>query len=87
MEQLRQQGGSPFAELALPEAIMRVKQGFGRLIRSTSDRGVVLILDSRVLEEGSNYGGKFINSLPGPRLFSDGPEGVLEAVEEWLGRE
>ena len=86
-EQLRVQGRSPFAELILPEAIMRVKQGFGRLIRSSTDRGVVLILDGRVLEDGSNYGSKFMNSLPGPCLKTGDNAEVLEGVREWLQRE
>ena len=52
----------PFHQYALPEAILRFRQGFGRLIRSETDRGVVVILDKRVLTK--NYGPLFINSLP-----------------------
>ncbi|MCX8070214.1 MAG: ATP-dependent DNA helicase, partial [Thermodesulfovibrionales bacterium] len=51
-----------FYELALPSAILNIRQGFGRLIRSASDRGVVAILDSRI--ESSNYGQDIISSLP-----------------------
>ena len=51
-----------FHQYALPEAILRFRQGFGRLIRSESDRGVVAILDKRVLTK--RYGALFINSLP-----------------------
>jgi ATP-dependent DNA helicase DinG len=56
------EGGNDFAEIALPRAIFMLKQGFGRLIRSKEDYGVVAILDSRVAR--SSYGRLFINALP-----------------------
>ncbi|TAH52302.1 MAG: hypothetical protein EYC68_08355 [Chloroflexota bacterium] len=52
----------PFGQYAVPEAVLRFRQGFGRLIRSKSDRGVVVILDKRVLTK--NYGRLFLESLP-----------------------
>jgi len=52
----------PFSEYSLPEAILRFRQGFGRLIRTQSDRGVVVILDRRVLTK--RYGKSFIESIP-----------------------
>jgi DNA polymerase-3 subunit epsilon/ATP-dependent DNA helicase DinG len=52
----------PFNEYNLPEAILRFRQGFGRLIRTQSDRGVVVILDKRVLTK--KYGRQFLESLP-----------------------
>jgi DNA polymerase-3 subunit epsilon/ATP-dependent DNA helicase DinG len=52
----------PFHQYALPEAILRFRQGFGRLIRTETDRGVVVVLDRRVLTK--RYGGLFIASLP-----------------------
>lgn len=52
----------PFAQYAVPEAILRFRQGFGRLIRSKTDRGVVVILDKRVLTK--TYGRQFIEALP-----------------------
>lgn len=55
-------GGNSFMEYSVPEAIIRLKQGFGRLIRTKSDRGIVAILDPRVKTKG--YGRKFLNSLP-----------------------
>lgn len=61
-ELLDSQGGSGFFHLALPEATMKLKQGFGRLMRSTMDTGVVLILDSRVVRKG--YGMYMLNALP-----------------------
>jgi ATP-dependent DNA helicase DinG len=55
-------GGNAFMEYSLPEAILRFKQGFGRLIRNKTDKGIVVILDSRVLTKP--YGKMFLNSLP-----------------------
>jgi len=52
----------PFNEYQLPEAILRFRQGFGRLIRTQSDRGVVAILDKRILTK--RYGRAFLESLP-----------------------
>jgi predicted DnaQ family exonuclease/DinG family helicase len=52
----------PFGQYAVPETILRFRQGFGRLIRSKTDRGVVVILDKRVLTK--SYGRSFLNSLP-----------------------
>jgi ATP-dependent DNA helicase DinG len=62
IEQIRRRGGNPFADFQLPEAILRFKQGFGRLIRTQNDRGIVVILDSRV--HGKRYGRAFLEALP-----------------------
>lgn len=59
---LRAQGRDPFADHSLPEAILKFRQGFGRLIRSQQDRGVVVVLDPRVRTKG--YGRRFLASLP-----------------------
>ena len=53
---------NPFGEYALPQAVLRFKQGFGRLIRSKRDRGVAVILDSRI--SSKRYGRTFLESLP-----------------------
>lgn len=58
------EGGNPFAQLALPEALGKFRQGIGRLIRSKTDRGIVTILDPRVLTKA--YGREFIACLPAP---------------------
>jgi ATP-dependent DNA helicase DinG len=55
-------GGDPFIDYTVPQAVIRFRQGFGRLIRNRTDRGVVLILDSRVVRRG--YGRMFLTSLP-----------------------
>ena len=61
-ERLEAEGGNPFKDLYLPEAILRFKQGFGRLIRRQSDRGIVAVLDPRLLSRG--YGKRFAAALP-----------------------
>jgi DNA polymerase-3 subunit epsilon/ATP-dependent DNA helicase DinG len=72
----------PFYQYALPEAILRFRQGFGRLIRTQSDRGVVAILDRRVLSK--RYGRIFIESLP-TCTVQVGPLSTLpRAAENWL---
>ncbi|MCR9075336.1 MAG: helicase [bacterium] len=62
-EKIRESGGDPFRDDALPRAVIRFKQGFGRLVRSATDTGQVVILDPRVLKTG--YGKSFLRSIPG----------------------
>lgn len=64
---LTKQGRNPFREYSVPQAVIRFTQGFGRLIRSRSDRGVVFVLDKRVIT--TSYGGLFLRSLPGPQVL------------------
>ena len=61
-EELKSRGKSPFAHLALPRAVLGLRQGFGRLIRTVDDRGVVVIADTRIVRRP--YGKRFIDSLP-----------------------
>jgi ATP-dependent DNA helicase DinG len=61
-EAIEKNGGNPFMEFAVPLAVLKFKQGFGRLIRRKTDRGSVIIFDNRVIQK--SYGKKFINSLP-----------------------
>jgi ATP-dependent DNA helicase DinG len=62
LEQIREQGGNPFNDYQLPSAIIKFKQGFGRLIRSKTDAGIVVILDSRIVNK--SYGAKFLAAIP-----------------------
>ncbi len=62
LEQIRSEGGNPFVDYQLPEAVLRFKQGFGRLIRSRDDHGIVVILDGRVVRQW--YGKRFLQALP-----------------------
>jgi ATP-dependent DNA helicase DinG len=61
-EAVERRGGNSFMDLSLPEAVIRFKQGFGRLIRHSEDRGAVVVLDSRLLAK--RYGRVFVSSLP-----------------------
>jgi ATP-dependent DNA helicase DinG len=70
LEMIARRGGNPFREYTLPEAVIRLKQGFGRLIRTQTDRGHVVILDPRVLTKP--YGPTFLAALPDcPRTVRD----------------
>ena len=72
----------PFYQYSLPEAILRFRQGFGRLIRTRSDRGVVVILDRRILTK--RYGRAFIDSLP-ICTFQTGPlSNAPRTIHKWL---
>jgi ATP-dependent DNA helicase DinG len=62
IEAIREAGGNPFSDYQLPEAVLKLKQGFGRLIRSKEDTGMVVILDSRILRKP--YGRLFLRALP-----------------------
>jgi ATP-dependent DNA helicase DinG len=74
----------PFNEYHLPEAILRFRQGFGRLIRTQSDRGVVVILDRRVLTKA--YGKLFIESLPRCTLRVGTLNDLPRMAAKWLER-
>jgi ATP-dependent DNA helicase DinG len=62
LESIEEQGGDPFTEYSLPEAILKLRQGVGRLIRTKQDSGIVVILDPRVLTK--SYGDAFLRALP-----------------------
>lgn len=85
MEAINRAGGNSFYDYALPGAVMRLKQGFGRLMRRSSDRGAVLILDSRVVRK--NYGQLFLGSLPETRMSVKGSASVLSDLESFLYEE
>ncbi len=65
LEAIRETGGNPFVDYQLPEAVLKLKQGFGRLIRTQTDTGTVVILDPRV--RSKPYGKLFLDSLPNCR--------------------
>ncbi|RNC29731.1 MAG: putative ATP-dependent helicase DinG [Candidatus Dichloromethanomonas elyunquensis] len=78
---LESQGLDPFRELHLPEAIIRFRQGFGRLIRTREDKGVVILLDDRILKK--QYGRLFIQSLPIRSYYQGSSEKVIQQVGRW----
>jgi ATP-dependent DNA helicase DinG len=62
LEQIRAQGGNPFNDYQLPSAIIKFKQGFGRLVRSKTDTGIVVVLDNRIVRK--HYGRRFLAAIP-----------------------
>jgi ATP-dependent DNA helicase DinG len=62
LERIREQGGNPFVDYQLPSAIIKFKQGFGRLIRNKTDTGIVVVLDRRVVSK--QYGRRFLAAIP-----------------------
>ena len=74
-EAIEAEGGDPFAEYMIPHAALRLKQGFGRLIRTGTDRGAVVICDPRVVTKG--YGRRLIEGLP-PATRIQGPWALLK---------
>jgi len=77
IERIREEGGNPFYDYQIPQAALALKQGFGRLIRSKTDRGVLVLLDNRITKQ--RYGQVFFDSLP-PYAFST----ELSAVEKFF---
>ncbi|MGA2193018.1 MAG: helicase C-terminal domain-containing protein, partial [Nitrospirota bacterium] len=73
-EEIEASGGNPFMEYIVPQAVIKFRQGFGRLIRSKTDRGCILVFDRRVVEK--NYGREFLDSLPEGRVWA-GPRSVV----------
>jgi ATP-dependent DNA helicase DinG len=62
IEQIRASGGNPFYDFQIPSAVIKFKQGFGRLIRSKTDTGIVVVLDSRIVNKP--YGKRFLEAIP-----------------------
>ncbi|OUC08418.1 hypothetical protein RY27_09115, partial [Litorilinea aerophila] len=73
---------NPFWDYTLPDAILRLRQGFGRLIRRTTDRGVVIILDSRIWRK--EYGQAFLESLPTCTVRHAPLSNLDEEIRRWL---
>ncbi len=74
---------SPFEEYSVPQAILRFRQGFGRLIRAASDRGVVATFDRRILSK--SYGSAFVDSLPRSTIRAGRLADLPRAAARWLG--
>ena len=79
---LKEEGKNPFMERSLPHAILRFKQGFGRLIRSSTDRGVVFICDQRIME--ARYGKYFLSSIPKVPVSYKSTRELIVEMEEWM---
>ncbi|MBY0458685.1 MAG: helicase, partial [Gemmataceae bacterium] len=72
LEAIQDEGGNPFMDYQVPQAAIKLKQGFGRLIRTASDTGMVVLFDPRVLTKP--YGKVFLDALPNAKRFVDGVE-------------
>lgn len=83
-ERLRQRGQDPFRAWSLPEAVLKLRQGFGRLVRSGTDRGAVLVLDRRLHEQW--YGRVFLQSLPDARRVVGPRRVVMEELWRFYER-
>lgn len=81
-ELLEKRGGNPFYEIAVPQAVIKFKQGFGRLIRSHSDKGFVLVLDNRVLVQ--RYGRIFMKSLPPARRAEGAQAEIINEITAFM---
>ena len=79
---IKENGGNPFSELSLPEAILRFKQGFGRLIRTSSDKGMIFIFDRRV--HTTSYGKAFLRSIPEVKLKRGSINEIVKFIYDWL---
>lgn len=83
-ERLTSKGMNSFYGLSLPEAILRFKQGFGRLIRSSHDKGVFIVLDRRI--ETKSYGKEFIKALPDIPIKKVSLERMVYELEDWYNK-
>ena len=79
-----EQYSNAFMDYAVPNAIMKFRQGFGRLIRSSSDRGIFIVMDNRLVR--SRYGSKFIESLPSMTVKQCRRDELRESIELWLNQ-
>ncbi len=82
VEALTHEGKDGFYGYSLPQAVLRFRQGYGRLIRTVEDWGVIVVLDNRIVKK--RYGKKFINSLPQQKYYAGDTGFVVEQVRRWF---
>lgn len=82
IQAIERNGGNAFMEYSVPQAVIKLKQGFGRLIRKKTDRGSVFILDKRIIEK--YYGRVFLQSLPESQMATGPANIVLQKVEQFF---
>ncbi|GEN85342.1 ATP-dependent DNA helicase DinG [Oceanobacillus sojae] len=80
--QLKEDGRNPFMDLSLPQAVIKFKQGFGRLIRSSNDRGIVFICDGRI--KTAKYGKYFLESIPEVPVHYEATRHLMSHAENWF---
>ncbi|MBB5178662.1 ATP-dependent DNA helicase DinG [Planomicrobium koreense] len=84
-EAISKEGINPFLYYALPEAVLRLRQGFGRLIRSKEDQGLFIVLDRRI--ETKSYGIEFLNALPRVKVSKVSLEKMVTDIEHWYNKQ
>lgn len=82
LEEIEKQGKNSFLHYTVPEAILKFRQGFGRLIRNKTDRGAVVVLDNRVLN--TNYGKAFLKALPVSHQTFQKPQEMINTIQTWF---
>ena len=83
MAAIERAGGDSFYQYMLPKAIFQFKQGFGRLIRSSDDRGAVVMLDKRL--RSAMYRGEVLASLPDPTIGYESDAAMYTRIAQWMG--
>jgi len=83
MEEIAKEGKDPFLHYSIPEAALRLRQGFGRLIRNRTDRGVVVVLDNRTMT--TTFGRVFLDVLPAPKRTFRSSQELINGVNAWFG--
>lgn len=81
-DELKKNNQNPFIKLSVPQAVIRFKQGFGRLVRTARDRGIVIIYDTRVID--THYGKYFLYSLPGPKIEHMKTTQLVPRIVDWM---
>ena len=81
-QEIEKKGGDSFHDYSVPLAVIKFKQGFGRLIRNKTDRGIILVLDKRIVEK--QYGWYFIKSLPEIPIVQGSKEEVLFEIKQFF---
>ena len=82
MDRITENGGNPFMDYSLPEAVIKLKQGFGRLMRTKNDCGIIQITDNRILKK--QYGSIFLKSLPESSRYYGSADNLFEKTEDFL---
>ncbi len=82
-KKILERGGNPFLDYQVPLAVIKLRQGVGRLIRNRRDRGIIVILDPRILFK--RYGSIFLESMPSSNVYRGTLKGVLEQTERFIG--
>ncbi|MFS0863371.1 ATP-dependent DNA helicase DinG [Fredinandcohnia sp. 179-A 10B2 NHS] len=81
-KRIEESGGDSFRELSLPEAVIRFKQGVGRLIRSENDKGIIFIMDRRIVT--TRYGNKFLSSIPPMKVIQRPLKQLIVQIDDWI---